>query len=407
VSHGRAAKVVSDPVDTVEILGPDGVTLRRDGQELAEIRSSPLPAAILTMLAAEPEGVRGLKIRDVLAGRHGQQMTQDNLNFHFSNLKSKFGVRYTITQTPYGSRYALDPDLRVDAFAFMDAVGLCPEKTSAEELDPLLRAWRCDPRRLKPITEKEWWATTALFKARASLIRRVGALPLAQRESLASLAEFGTLFPDDPEIAAVRPAAVVREPRVVVVEDQIIETIIGGLPPSPSCIYIRIGSHKEWQRFVENGGLADVQGVLIDLHLTPGLKDEQGFTIASYLRDHHTATIPAVLMTMAPRPDQQRDYAKYRLLTIVYKGDGVSLNLRALGNAVIEMVGTSDADQRRKLTRIVDCCEYWVEHKHRPPGDRSQEFYREVFNARKQIRGGDLAAARRAVDALWARWNQR
>lgn len=397
---GTADDHCPDPVDTVEVLGPEGPVLRRAGRELTEIRRSHVPAAIVAILAAEPAGVPAERIRALLTGL--ESSTPTNIQQHIKRLRKDFGVPIKLVGTSRGNAYQLDPRLPVDSFTFVAGVRGCPDPAAAEDLDPLLRAWRFDPRELRRIGDRRWFASTALFRARDELIRRVRALPAAERDGMASLADFTALFHDDPQVADIKPASA-RRPRVVVVDDLIVEAIIANLPTDVD--YVRLRSLEEWRQFMRGEGLGDVQGILVDLHLTSGLRDSHGLLVADDVRGHRQ--IPLALMTVAPPGDQKHYYAKHRLLKIVFKGRGDSLNLIDLSEAVRAMVDDGDAARLERLRTNLDHCEFHVLRDHRLSQDKLRDFRTEVFRAQTAINDGDPVKAARIVDAVWTKWLKR
>jgi hypothetical protein len=391
-----------EPIDAVEILGADGLVLRRAGASSIEIRKSPIPSAILAMLAAEPYGVGAQQIRDVVAGRlSAESMGKDSLDQHIRRLRHNFGVAVTTEKGP--TRYRLDPaETAVDAFRFIDQAAA----GEPGDIDRLLRMWHGDPRSANAKVASAWWARSALFKARGRLVARIRDMRAEDRVTLAALTDFAALFPDDPEINPIRPTRSAPLPRVVVVDDLIADTIIAGLPPS--CDYRPITSLAGWNDFVRNGGLDDVRGVLVDLHLTATLADRQGYVIADYLRDTHPS-IPAIVMTAAPPARLRHVCDQHRLLDIVFKGRDGELNMAALAEAVTALVGAGKRHQRDRMRAQLDSCRYLVEVEDRQTWseERVKEFQREADRVERVIANGDPTAARRAVDGLWRDWSRR
>lgn len=395
---------VDAPVGAVEILGAAGVTLVR-GNECQTLGKSRIPAAILTMLAAEKDGVELRSLREVVSGRKAEQPLDDmNIAQHITRLRNDFKVPVEHVSTQRGGAYRLIPGMvRVDAFAFVDGVTASMADAEPSRIDELLTLWHGDPRRMNPNIQPAWWATSSLFKARNLLVSRVRDLPAGVRDALGAVGDFAALFPDDPEVDAIRPQA--SRPRVVVVEDQAIETFIDILPPS--CDYEPITSLECWNRFVRDGGLADVQGVLIDLHLTAGRDDLQGYVIADHLRDH--TRIPAIVMTAAPPARLGEMCARHRLLDVVFKGREGALNVTALAEAVTELVGTDRKSRERRIRAELDYWRYLIDASYRSTWRKEDvtRFSKDIANVNRLITDGDLDVAHRALEKLRKWWQDR
>lgn len=158
-----------------------------------------------------------------------------------------------------------------------------------------------------------------------------------------------------------QPATRGRKPRLLIVEDQIMEDLSKVLDSDFDIVPVT--SLEEWNKVRDS---LDVDGALIDLHLKADVADSLGTTvIADYLRKY--TEIPAALMSVAPPPmfSEQKDLrAKYRLLEVVHKGADDKLNEAKLVSAARALVDGREKARRARLELWVESDLYHFEEDH-------------------------------------------
>jgi hypothetical protein len=229
---------------------------------------------------------------------------------------------------------------------------------------------------------------------------------------LAGLERFTSLFPGDPEIDLIRVGGADGRPRLLVVDDDpdVNMEICERLKPYYECVPIT--DIKDWRRgFRDNrANLADIQGALVDLHLTQTLADSQGLEIVVFLRDH--TELPVALVTANP-PDRNaygsdKNRKEFRLVDIVDKTQGDWW--RALERAANLLVGKGEEESRHRL-------ETYLEHAYRArqradanasPGsvaaNRSAMCRKEYGDVLRAVRVEPLDKAERQLATFRTRW---
>jgi hypothetical protein len=176
---------------------------------------------------------------------------------------------------------------------------------------------------------------------------------------------------------------------------------------------IRIADRACWRRYLgQVGNVVDVDGALIDLHLTDQLDDDHGLDIAEWLRDN--SDVPAALMTMAvPAGDleswTQKQRGKYRLVKIIHKGrDG--LDTAGIRDAAECLTGDAERHRRVRLQAWLEWHIYQGEENFsgRPMTEsvlrERAEFRRQTARARQIAADSPLDQAQAALDELHHRW---
>jgi CheY-like chemotaxis protein len=197
-----------------------------------------------------------------------------------------------------------------------------------------------------------------VFAHRDRLLEVLAETDLEVLRRLDGLAGFLDLFPDERRCDPVRERLRVAEPRrILVVEDQMAELIVGALEGFGfSCLTVpSLGKWWELQRERE-AEVKRLAGALVDLHLTPELDDRRGLEIVEWLARH--TEVPASLMTMAPPPgdlveNTRVQRARYRLVGIVHKG-APKVDLSGIRLAAEALVSTDPKHRRRRA-------ETWLE----------------------------------------------
>ncbi len=272
-------------------------------------------------------------------------------------------------------RYAVDQErCRIDAQEFVRGVA------AGRPAGPLLRLWRGPV----PAGVLDTTAWASIEQARRQLVRRIADLPEAELPAAEELERFGCLFPGDEDAQAIRPGVI---PRLLVVDDdpamitEITEQLKDDYKITP---ITEIGA---WRQFRDQeGSLAQVDGALIDLHLTPDLDDQRGLQIVEYLRDH--TEIPTALVTAngmeRSSTANNRRRAEFRLVDIVDKKNNDWW--KALEQAARLLTGTGDPERRHRL-------ETWLE----------TAYLKFKRHTRDAPRGSINADRRRACDADYAK----
>jgi hypothetical protein len=338
---------------TIDVLGP--LTLTRNGVPV-DLPSNLQAAVLICLAVAGEKGLTPHELRDSIGGPGTGSQSIGSLNAlqrHISDLRTKTGLGEALPRLGEhrSNRYALDfSRVCVDAERFITGVRALTEPPSPEEATELLSLWRQNPRVAHPHISRHRWS--ALFRARDTLLNRLQAAAEVPR-----LTEFFDLFPDESTLEPLRSRLTARERRrLLVVDDINLEVMIGALSDY-DCVPVR--DFADWMRLLRTDldSILSVHGALIDLHLAPEFRDNQGLIIAEWLRDN--TDIPVALVTMAPpaAEDLTRELRaqqdEYRLVTIVHKGYQ-GIDLAKIRKAAEALTSEEDKYVRRRLERWVD-----------------------------------------------------
>ncbi|GAA4785817.1 hypothetical protein GCM10023200_19740 [Actinomycetospora chlora] len=358
----------------VRVLGE--MTVTREGARLPlgdELRDT------LALIALSgPAGISPGRLVEELPGTY--RVTRTNVYQRVLSLRQRVPI---VGGGPKREPYALDrARVYVDADAFIGGVRRLVDRPDPAALDRLMGLWRGDPWDRSAIARAGPWAEVR--RARERLVELVLALDDGDRAALTRLNSFVALFPEDQTLERVRRACRER-PRLLVIEDEIMADLRSILDSE-----FRVQPVVDIEGWNVVRESLDVEGVLIDRHLTANLTDDRGTTvIADFLRRH--TEIPATLMTVAPPPTASGHVdlqAKYRLLEVVHKtGLGGALNETHLLDAARALVDRREQAHRRRL-------ELWV---------RSDLFHVEDdqrFNPSSTDAARRLAKCRHAAEAL-------
>lgn len=248
----------------------------------------------------------------------------------------------------------------------------------------------------------------AVTATREELLNRVGELVEEERARLTKLTIFCGFFPDDPTVH--RLGVVIRRarPRLLVVEDQIMDDLRAVLESEFDILPVT--TLGEWNRVRDT---LHVHGALIDRHLGPDLDSLGTTVIAEYLRCN--TEIPAALMSVAPPPTfgDQRDLRhKYRLLEVVLKRSNGKLNEAAIVKAARALVDTTDTGWSARQQLWVESDTFHVEEdamftKGWRNVDRADECRRQADQLLIKLRRSPAAETEPAVRDFHRRWGRR
>ncbi|MEW2352966.1 hypothetical protein [Spirillospora sp. NPDC029432] len=401
----------AEPSWTIDVLG--ALVIRRHGELLPPLTS--LQAAVLTCLALA--GRKGMKTHELLdavippEGGGRAISSKSALHKHFEALR-KLGWPIP----PFGSlvtdAYALDMErVRVDAAEFIGGVRELPAEPTEAQVAELIGYWREDPKRAHPRIRPGRWRR--VFQARATLLKRIESAALVDT---VGLEDFVALFPGDPECAPLSDRLARRERKLLlVVEDDVLDQVTDALDEYD---HVPVGSLEEWDRLLktDRDRVLRCHGALVDLHLTDGFDDEQGFDIVEWLRDN--TEIPTALMTVAPpwddydrEPRVHRD--RYRLVKIVNKQNRQNgrLNRQAIRTAVKSLTSDEDEDVRIRLETWLDSAFFHAARRLRRVRNadglrRLKECERSAEATRRSVRSGTLRQAEDAVREFVRAWTK-
>jgi hypothetical protein len=387
----------------IAILGE--LRMRRDGRELANPTNRPATVLVILALASEPVPVSRLcRMLDSKQNAVEQQV---------SALRNGHDIPVKTSGQRGKAQYSLDRGCcQVDALTFAEGVGGLSEHPEAAAIDELLGLWRGDPRtEHREVPVDEW---DEIFDARNRLIRAIERLSLQRRESLSGLARFTGYFPNDLRVHPIRPRAegIGRRKRLLIVEDEVVETIVGLLEDDYECV--PIVSFKDWNRFKKvELRESQVDGALIDLHLE-GTDDALGMEIVKYLQFH--TDIPAAVVTSNADAHtvskKNRMLVEYRLVEIVDKDDRRRY-LRSIPEVAELLVGDDEHSRRRRMETFVRAALHQEERETAESGrgsvteSRLAECRKEAETAERLIWEGAVDEVQRVVDAFLRRWAPR
>jgi hypothetical protein len=327
----------------LEILVLGRLALRRGGTELLVPTKKPAEVLLTLALADEGRAVDVNVLRAALSAP-GREITANAIQAHMSTLRKNFGIPIVT-----GSRGSATYQLRAKE-CWVDAREFVAGVDASRDMDELMRMWRQAPAGL---WESERWVTVTA--ARSRLIQRIAAMPHADRVSWPELDRFTALFPGDAELDVVRRHGRGARKRLLVVEDDesMLLEICARL--APYYRYEAINTIEKWRAFRDiPGSLDEIDGALIDLHLTETRDDKRGLEIVKYLRDK--TEIPVALVTANPPEHSHYGHDRvrheFRLVDIVDKHQHDWWE--ALDRAAALLVGDGDDARRQRL-------ESWLE----------------------------------------------
>jgi biotin operon repressor len=382
----------------IEVLGTLAVS--NGGRRWPDV--GPVQSAVVVLLALA--GRRGRTAEELQTALHIG--SRNALEKHLSELRKR-GLPVPHYGALRTAGYALDmTHVSVDALDFVTGVSRLGEEADPALVSELLAMWREDPRRAHPRIDASRW--NAVIGARHALVRVIENMPQPSRALVTGLTEFAELFPDDPRLRMLVQQEIRK--RLLVVEDMNMDYIIDALGRRYNCI--KIADLEEWWRYLDQvGNIVDVNGALIDLHLTDQLNDDHGLDIAEWLRDN--SDIPVALMTMAlPAGDLEtwtrKQRGRFRLVKIIHKGrDG--LDTAGIREAAECLTSEAERHQRVRLETWLESHIYQAEESFsgRPLTEsvvrERAEFRREAARARQLVADAPLDKAQKAVDELHQR----
>ncbi|MEV4096350.1 hypothetical protein [Streptosporangium saharense] len=200
----------------------------------------------------------------------------------------------------------------IDACVFLDKASTA---TDVAEIDELLALWRQDPRKLGHDLLASTWNET--MRVRDKLLRFIAGLPGEVRDQLANLDQFLELFPTDQVVKSICRtwAPSLPRPKLLIVDD-LIGKALKDLLVDYECTVVT--SLSAWGDLIRDRRRLDIDGALIDYHLTQEGDDKQGLTVLTHLRDFYD--IPVLLMSVSPPNGSQVALLReYRLSDIYHK----------------------------------------------------------------------------------------
>lgn len=255
----------------IEVLGTLAVS--NGGRRWPDV--GPVQSAVVVLLALA--GRRGRTAEELQAALHIG--SRNALEKHLSELRKR-GLPIPHYGALRTAGYALDmTHVSVDALDFVTRVSRLGEEDDPALVSELLAMWREDPRRAHRRIDTSRW--NSVMGSRLALVKVIENMPPTSRALVTGLAEFAELFPDDPRLRMLVQQETRK--RLLVVEDMNMDYIVDALRRRYDCI--KIADRGDWWRYLNQvGNVVDVNGALIDLHLTDQLDDDHGLDIAEWLR---------------------------------------------------------------------------------------------------------------------------
>jgi len=253
------------------VLGP--VSLRRNGHDLTP--PTPMHGRILQALALAPHDTYITTVELSRQCSHNGRpfpRSENAIHQHIRAVRTKYDdLIETGERGTHGYRLNRDK-CRVDAWEFITTV-------DSADIGELIAMWRPE---VPALVGPRWARVRA---ARVRLIDRIAQLTPQDQAALVGLERFTSIFPGDPEIDPIRVGGSDGRPRLLVVDDDpdVNLEICERLKPYYECVPIT--EITEWRhKFRDNrANLADIQGALVDLHLTRSLADSRGLEIVLFL----------------------------------------------------------------------------------------------------------------------------
>jgi len=371
------------------------------GKKLAE--------TLVWILLSGPDGISCPELAECLmhADPYQPRVSDNALERRVTDLRKK-GIRIPHRTVAGQDTYCLDPavPVRSDAVEFVRGVTELSDDPPVQRLDELMALWRGRPWPGQDPPSASPWAK--VLTARARLLARIAALPDDQRDASTQLRRFLGLFHGEHGLDTSALLVRRRKPRLLVVEDTIIDEICALL--DSEFVFERVTALAEWNAVRDS---LDVDGALIDRHLAD-FTDDQGTTvIAEYLRRY--TEIPASLMTVAPPPNyrSQTDFRhRHRLLEIVHKGYG-RLEEKALVDAAHGLVDPRSPAERERLRLWVESDRFHVDEEHlfsrrsRAARERAELCGRQADSLLSRLGSMHIDDAKEKVRDFHDRWGPR
>jgi hypothetical protein len=384
----------------IEVLGTLAVS---NGGRRWRQDTGPVKSAVLVMLALA--GRRGCSVEELLTALHIP--SKNSVERQASDLRG-WGLPLPHAGALRTDGYALDmTEVSVDALDFVTEVRHLGDQADPARVSELLALWREDPQRAHPRVDASRWNTVTY--ARHGLIQAIEKMPEPRRALITGLTEFAAIFPHERRLQLLVQQETRK--RLLVVEDMNMDYIVEALDHRYDCV--KIADRAHWRLYLEQvGNVVDVDGALIDLHLTDQLDDDHGLDIAEWLRDN--SDVPAALMTMAlPAGDLEswtrKQRGKYRLVKIIHKGrDG--LDTVGIREAAECLTGEAERHRRERLEAWLESHIYQGEDSFsgrsmtEPVLRERNEFRRQAARTRQIVADSPLDQAEKAVDELHHRW---
>ncbi|GAA3741093.1 hypothetical protein GCM10022225_25570 [Plantactinospora mayteni] len=364
----------------LEVFAADGTAV-----ELPADRVMQRLLVALAMRAGQPRRIDDL-IAVVWPGSDSFNRGAKSLESPVSRLRGKLGM--PIPPRRGQAFYRLDLIRRdVDALDFIDAVQA--DELPVPELLRLVSLWRGDPRVVfGSLPDSEW---SALQRAVGRLAEHLGRLSVEDARVLRpALGVFGEVFPEVAEaIRLSAPVPAQRQRRLLIVEN---EPLVAKMLASILYDYQTvIAMNLEEAMRVVTEQLADVDGALIDLHLTERL-DSAGLEVLAYIRDRRPE-LPRLLITASPPPGSQEQMRRtYGIVDILVKGaDGYSAS--GVRDAVGVMFNESEEAVRRRSVAEFESHAVQIQ----------RQLRQQIVTARRGIRAGERTSygdLERATDRM-------
>lgn len=266
------------------ILGP--TLVRRPGRDIERVGGR--PGSLLAYLVLQPQRAAHADILVAalwLEGDGGRDLLQQVVR------RARVSLRLKEEEDPIPIQerevYRLAPSLpvRTDLQDFRDGLDELPADPGPQDLLPLLRLWRGDPRTAHAEMSPDHWSSPlASLGNLITLIERLGPEAKVEvRDEARRLAlQLGTdTLAERLEAAVVPPPPAPPRQRLLVVDDQVADAYAKVLRPSYDCVILT--SEADWFAFAA-GGDRRFDGALVDLHLDPVIADFLGSVICKQLR---------------------------------------------------------------------------------------------------------------------------
>jgi DNA-binding response OmpR family regulator len=356
---------------TLEVFSVDGVLITSPADRVMQ-----RILVALALRAGQPRSTKEL-IATVWPGVNAFNRHPKSLETPISRLRAK--LRMPIPPRRGLNFYRLDlPRHCVDALDFIDSVRA--ESLDIPEISRLLALWRGDPRVIfADVPDPEW---APLMRAVDTLAEHLNRLSATEARQLGSaLDSFGEIFPEIVStVLAKLSVPAQRQRKVLIVENDVnVAKMFADILFDYQTI---IAVNLEDAMRVVTEQLADIDGALIDLHLTDRL-DSAGLEILAYIRDRRP-DLPRLLITASPPPGSQEKMRQtYGIMDTLIKGaDGYSTS--GVRDAVGLMFDeTPDARRRRAFAEF---------ESHVAKAQR--RLMQQTISARRGIRSGDRGSYR-------------
>jgi DNA-binding response OmpR family regulator len=329
---------------------------------------------VLALRAGQPRST-GELIAAVWSGSNSFNRQAKSLETPISRLRGKLAM--PIPPRRGNNFYRLDiPRQSIDALDFIDSVRA--DYLDISETVRLLGLWRGDPRVIfAGLPEGEW---APLMRAVDRLVEHLRELSPADARRLGpALDSFCVLFPDiASSVRSGVTAPAERQRRLLIVENEVnVAKMFADILFDYQTI---IALNLEEAMRVVTEQLAELDGALIDLHLTDRL-DSAGLEVLAYIRDRRP-DLPRLMITASPPPGSQEKMRQtYGIMDTLIKGaDGYSAN--GVRDAVGLMFDESAEARRRRAFGQFESHAVRIQ----------RELMQRTIAARRGIRSGERAS---------------